>query len=543
MLCWGKGATMSRILGVVVGVVVCTAMLCAAYAQEDGACTVPLVLDAATRAQLEDVLSDSLGLYDLADHGVTAPLLSVSPVADGQISAGEYPNMCFYSFVDRENPGNPYPALDQMDDELGDDDLSLKLHLAHTDQFLFLGFEVTDEFLDLETPAIAWQNDGVELFINADQDTYDFNDNGKVGLLEGFQIIADAAGDGDVDANNRMPDPDVGFPQPIGPSDGVPGEGEFLSAGKPSTTGYVVEFQIPLASLDTDSDFSDTVVPAKTGDVMLMNFSVNDNDVEFAASQDTHAMMWVAADNLSPYGGGEDVWVVPLRLSEAVGPQTPALQPGDADQDLDFDQLDLVRVQIAAKYLTGQAATWGDGDWNGGPGGKQGEPPAGNSRFDQLDIIAALNAGKYLTGPYAAIATGGKEDDGQTSIVYDANTGEVKVDAPAGVQLTSVNIESAASIFTGEPAQGLGGSFDNDTDNNIFKATFGSSFGSLAFGKVAQPGLSQDFVAGDLTVVGSLAGGGSLGNVDLVYVVPEPATAWLAILGLLVLLRRGARSI
>ena len=34
------------------------------------------------------------------------------------------------------------------------------------------------------------------------------------------------------------------------------------------------------------------------------------------------------------------------------------LQAGDADKDLDFDQLDLVRVQIVGKYLTGQAATW-----------------------------------------------------------------------------------------------------------------------------------------------------------------------------------------
>jgi hypothetical protein len=28
------------------------------------------------------------------------------------------------------------------------------------------------------------------------------------------------------------------------------------------------------------------------------------------------------------------------------------IQAGDADQDLDFDQFDLVRVQVAAKYLT-----------------------------------------------------------------------------------------------------------------------------------------------------------------------------------------------
>ena len=83
------------------------------------------------------------------------------------------------------------------------------------------------------------------------------------------------------------------------------------------------------------------------------------------------------------------------------------LQAGDADMDLDFDTLDLVKVQIAAKYLTGQAATWGEGDWDGAPGGSPGSPPQGDGVFSQLDIIEALNAGKYLTGPYAAIATGG----------------------------------------------------------------------------------------------------------------------------------------
>jgi hypothetical protein len=149
-----------------------------------------------------------------------------------------------------------------------------------------------------------------------------------------------------------------------------------------------------------------------------------------------------------------------------------------------------------------------------------------------LDIVAALGANLYLKGPYGAVGLQGTPADGQTSVGYNEGTGEVWVDAPAGKQLTSVNIESAASIFTGAAAQNLGGSFDNDTDNNIFKATFGSSFGSLSFGNVAQPGLSQEMLANDLTVVGSLAGGGDLGPVDLIY-VPEPATAVLAVLGVL----------
>ncbi len=213
------------------------------------------------------------------------------------------------------------------------------------------------------------------------------------------------------------------------------------------------------------------------------------------------------------------------------GPVVPKLQAGDANQDLKFDQFDLIKVQQAAKYLTGQAASWGEGDWDTAPGGSQGSPPAGNGRFDQLDIIQALNNGLYLKGPYAALAPGGSIGDGQTSIIYNPATGEVGVDAPAGVQLTSVNIDSAGRVFTGAPAQNLGGSFDNDADNNIFKATFGSSFGSLSFGNVAQAGLSQQFVLADLTAVGSLAGGGALGNVDLVY-VPEPSTWLLLSLGL-----------
>ena len=176
----------------------------------------------------------------------------------------------------------------------------------------------------------------------------------------------------------------------------------------------------------------------------------------------------------------------------------------------------------------------------------------GNEFFDRSDIIVALQDGGYgqgprvgsveqspggtqQEGPFAAIASGGGIGDGQTSLVYDAGTGELSLDAPVGVELTSINIDSAAGIFSGNAAESLGGSFDNDADGNIFKATFGGSFGSLSFGNVAQAGLSEQFVLGDLSVVGSLSGGGDLGNVDLVY-VPEPAAMGLLALGLLVVL-------
>jgi hypothetical protein len=102
----------------------------------------------------------------------------------------------------------------------------------------------------------------------------------------------------------------------------------------------------------------------------------------------------------------------------------PELQAGDADQDFDFDQFDLIRVQQAAKYLTGQSATWGEGDWNAAPGGSRDNPPPGDGLFNQLDIIAALNTGLYLQGPYAALA--GPETPGSppTFMDYSAVPGE-----------------------------------------------------------------------------------------------------------------------
>jgi hypothetical protein len=208
---------------------------------------------------------------------------------------------------------------------------------------------------------------------------------------------------------------------------------------------------------------------------------------------------------------------------------TNGLLPGDANMDTIFDQRDLVAVQIAAKYLTGRPATWGEGDWNGAPGGKPGNPPPGDGLFNSLDIVAALTFGVYSTGPFAFQASVFDSEE-RTSIVYDGNTGELSVNAPVHTELTSIHIDSTLGIFTGSAAQILGGSFDNDVDDNNFEAIFGSSFGSLSFGNVAQPGLTEISLLDDLTVTGSLAGGGDLGDVDLIY-VPEASTVMLLVAG------------
>jgi hypothetical protein len=219
-----------------------------------------------------------------------------------------------------------------------------------------------------------------------------------------------------------------------------------------------------------------------------------------------------------------------------------ALQPGDADQDLDFDQLDLVRAQQAGKYLTGEGATWGEGDWDGAPGGAPGIPPQGDGRFDQLDIVTVLNSGIYLSGSYAPgragrVCTRGYEDDQMASLVYDANTGQLKIDAAEDEEINSLTLESHAGIITGQVL----GDFAV-VEASIFKVTFRGQLSGVSLGNIMEPGLTEAFLLDDLTVAGTRADGSDLGNLDLIHIpVPEPASillSALALLGLLALVIR-----
>lgn len=198
-------------------------------------------------------------------------------------------------------------------------------------------------------------------------------------------------------------------------------------------------------------------------------------------------------------------------------------------------------MQQAAKYLTGESATWGEGDWDGAPGGGPGHPPAGDGLFNQFDIMAAQLGAMYLTGPYAAVTPQAARVDANMSIGNDAGTGDVWPDAPVGVELASIHSESAHGAFTVGAAQHLAGSFDNVTDENIFKCTVGGSLGSVGCGNLVPAGGYEDSL-GDLTIVASSAGGVTLGETGLVYVpVPEPATKLLAAFGVLLVGAIGRR--
>lgn len=145
-----------------------------------------------------------------------------------------------------------------------------------------------------------------------------------------------------------------------------------------------------------------------------------------------------------------------------------------------------------------------------------------------------------LAGSFSALAGIRGPDDRHVVLSYNSLPGEISVHAPATKNLTSISIDSASGIFTSSAcAQNLDGRFDNASEDNIFKATFLDSFGSLSFGAIAQTGLAPIYVANDLTVVGSIEGGGGLGDVYLCC--PEPSPLVVAILGVIGIVLIGRR--
>ena len=59
---------------------------------------------------------------------------------------------------------------------------------------------------------------------------------------------------------------------------------------------------------------------------------------------------------------------------------------GDSNYDGQFNSSDFVTVFGAAKYETGEAATWEQGDWNG------------DGLFNSTDFVAAFAGGGYEQG-------------------------------------------------------------------------------------------------------------------------------------------------
>ena len=177
-----------------------------------------------------------------------------------------------------------------------------------------------------------------------------------------------------------------------------------------STNGYEIYGASAVVPINTPDESPaggmDLLDPVLIGSGSLRRQMIEDDPIEpewVELQPPLSCIRYVRINTVGPLHNGQIARQRGVGLNEIkVFSYFPDLRASDADMDLDSDQLDLVKALQAAKYLTGQPATWGEGDWNGAPGGEPGRPPVGDGVFNQLDIVAAQQAGLYLTGSYAA---------------------------------------------------------------------------------------------------------------------------------------------
>ena len=232
---------------------------------------------------------------------------------------------------------------------------------------------------------------------------------------------------------------------------------------------------------------------------------------------------------------GQRLYPTPLDRAALVDAGWEPARTGDANLDRQFDANDLVVTLQGAKYRTGEVASWRDGDWTD------------DLFFDQNDLIDALGTGLYLSGPYAATQGHGDRDasandldvtsDSDVELRYDTRSGTISVSATSGASFSAILLESKSESFSDLTSDQLDGVFDYSEAGSVFKATFGSSFDSVAFYGIAPTDLEGEFLLDDLSVAGAFDGGGKFGDFDLV-IVPEPTALGLALCGVFLVLYR-----
>ena len=201
---------------------------------------------------------------------------------------------------------------------------------------------------------------------------------------------ADIDGDGDVDvlsASYSLDNTDIAW------YENTDGKGSF-GEQRGITTVARGAYSVYAADVDGDGDLD--VLSASRIDAKIAWYENIDGKGTFGEQQ---VITTVARAAYSVYAadvdGDGDIDVLSASRDDdkiAWYEQLPQATAGDANRDFQFDQQDIVQVLQAAKYLTGEPASFEEGDWNG------------DGIFNQLDIAAALRTGNYLQGPYAADA-------------------------------------------------------------------------------------------------------------------------------------------
>ena len=191
------------------------------------------------------------------------------------------------------------------------------------------------------------------------------------------------------------------------------------------------------------------------------------------------------------------------------------LAAGDSNGDFYFDDSDFVTSFQFGKFETGESAGWPEGDWNG------------DSEFNSSDFVIAFQEGLYRIGAYdpdaadsptdklSPISTSGAAD---TTVYYEPSSGGLAVGSTLG-DLTTIQLASSSDSFLEGTVPGL---FDVRVSDRLFWL-HPSGKGVLRFQEALPSGLTESEVLSDLSIDGSVAGGGDLGHVrlELVATLPE----------------------
>ena len=150
-------------------------------------------------------------------------------------------------------------------------------------------------------------------------------------------------------------------------------------------------------------------------------------------------------------------------------------------------------------------------------------------------VLALVFVGGVTRNAAAEIPITGNLEDDIITLVYDPTDGNLRIDNPwfegfegEAKPVTTIEIVSENGYFTGTRWASCG-CYPIEvfrSDKIFIMDTLGLN--DFEFGPVLTPGLSLESLGEDLTVRGSLLGGGSL-NADLM-IVPEPNLCFASLL-------------
>ena len=193
---------------------------------------------------------------------------SAPPELDGSIDTGEY-DAAVPVFVEFSQPDMPpgmvpdnVPMLPEgktdwsvADLRVDEADLSYKIYLMYTATDLYVAVDVTDD-IHWDDSEFAWQDDDVEVFIDGDLISNDLALGPGEANAEGFHILMDIGGES------------------FGTF--VEFNADWFAAAGTYAGGRVVEFRIPLATIDTQDGPGER--PPAPGNTIGFNIAVSDDD-------------------------------------------------------------------------------------------------------------------------------------------------------------------------------------------------------------------------------------------------------------------------